>query len=124
MDIVAWVLQVLLCLMFLIHAVQMLRPNREQLTSRGMSYIVDMPSGLRIFAGVAEALAALGLVLPWATGILPWLTPLAAAGLVLIMVGAIVLHIPRREIPNIGLNLALLVMAAVVAYVRWPALAM
>lgn len=42
MDIVAWVLQVLLCLMFLIHAVRMLRPNWEQLLTRGMSYIADL----------------------------------------------------------------------------------
>ena len=124
MDIVAWILQVLLCVAFLIHAAQMLRPNPEKLTSSGMSYITDMPSGLRVFAGVAEALAALGLVVPWATGILPWLTPLAAAGLVLIMLGAIVLHIQSGEIVNIGLNLVLLILAAAVAYLRWPALAM
>jgi hypothetical protein len=45
MNLVAWILQVVLCLMFLIHAYQMLRPQREQLTSRGMSYIVEMPAG-------------------------------------------------------------------------------
>jgi hypothetical protein len=100
----------------------MLRPNREQLVQRGMSYVVEMPSGLRVFAGVAEGLAGLGLVLPWATGVLPWLTPLAAAGLVLIMAGAVVQHVPRREYPNIVFNLVLLLLAAVVAYVRWPAL--
>jgi hypothetical protein len=39
MNIVAWVLQVVLCLMFLIHAYQMLRPNREKLTRGGMAYM-------------------------------------------------------------------------------------
>ncbi len=42
----------------------------------------------------------------------------------LLMANAGVLHMPCREMPNIGLNLVLLVLAAVVAYVRWPALAM
>ena len=122
MDVIAWVLQVVLCLLFVYHAYLMLRPDREQLAQRGMGYAVEMPSGLRVFAGVAEGLAGLGLVLPWATGVLPWLTPLAAAGLVLLMAGAIVLHIPRKEYPNIVLNLVLLLLAAVVAYARWTAL--
>ena len=124
MNVAAWVLQVLLCVFFVYHAYLMLWPNRERLVQQGMSYVVEMASGLRVFAAVAEGLAGLGVLLPWLTGVLPWLTPVAAAGLVLIMVGAIVLHIPRGEYPNIGLNLVLLVMAAVVAYVRWPAFGM
>jgi hypothetical protein len=58
-----------------------------------MTYVLEMPVGLRLFAGIAEALAGLALVFPMLLGVLPWLTPLAAAGLVLLMVGAIVLHI-------------------------------
>lgn len=123
MEIVAWVLQVLLGLLFVYHAYILLAPNPEQLRQRGMTWVIEIPAALRVFAGAAEGLAGLGLILPWATGVLPWLTPLAALGLVLLMAGAVVVHIPRREYPNIVLNLVLLVLAAAVAYVRWPALA-
>lgn len=123
MEIVAWVLQVLLGVFFVYHAYVLLAPNPEQLRQRGMVYVIEMPAALRVFAGVAEGLAGIALILPWATGVLPWLTPLAAAGLVLLMIGAIVFHIPRREYPNIGLNLVLLALAAAAAYLRWSALA-
>ena len=55
---------------------------------------------------------------PALTRILPWLTPLAAAGLVIVMASASVFHIRRQEYPNIAFNLILLVLAAVIAYGR------
>jgi hypothetical protein len=64
----------------------------------------------------AEGLAGFGLVLPGLLRILPWLTPVAAAGLVVLMLGAIVFHVRRREYPNIGLNAVLGVLAAIVAW--------
>lgn len=77
--------------------------------------------GFRRFIGVAEILAALGLILPWLSGILPSLTLLAAVGLIIVMIGAVIFHIARREYPNIVLNLVLLVLAAFVAYGRFVA---
>lgn len=59
------------------------------------------------------------MILPGLTGIGPRLTPLAAAGLVVVMVGAIVFHIARAEYVFIGSNAMLLVLAAFVAYGRW-----
>jgi hypothetical protein len=64
-------------------------------------------------------LGAAGLILPAATGIAPWLTPLAGLGLVLTMVGAALTHARRGEYSNIGTNIVLLVLAAFVAYGRW-----
>ncbi len=72
-----------------------------------------------MFAGVAETLAGLALVLSPLLRTVAWLTPLAAAGLVLLMVGAIVFHLPRREYQNIGLNVFLGVLAAIVAWGRF-----
>jgi uncharacterized membrane protein YphA (DoxX/SURF4 family) len=118
MNIALWVLQVLLGLAFVFHAYVMLRPSPESLQS-GMKYVLEMRAGLRIFAGVAEGLAGIGLVLPALLRILPWLTPVAAAGLVVLMVGAIVFHVRRREYPNIGLNAVLGVLAAFVAWGRF-----
>jgi hypothetical protein len=84
-----------------------------------MAYVLAIPPRLRRFVGVAELLAAAGLILPWLTNILPWLTPLAATGLVIVMIGAVVFHISRREYPNIVFNLSLLALAAAVAYGRF-----
>ncbi len=58
--------------------------------------------------GMVELLGAIGLIVPMATGILPWLTPLAAIGLVLNMIGAIVTHLRYREYPNLILPIVLL----------------
>lgn len=64
-----------------------------------MRWVLEMPARLRIFAGVAEGLAGVGLVIPPLVHVLTWLTPLAAAGLVVLMLGAIVFHVRRREYP-------------------------
>ena len=69
--------------------------------------------------GLAEVLGAVGLILPALTGILPWLTPLAAIGLVLVMIGAAFTHFRRGESSNIIGNLVLLALAAFVAYGRF-----
>jgi uncharacterized membrane protein YphA (DoxX/SURF4 family) len=117
MNIFLWVLQVLLALGFLQHGLMMLSPTTSQ--SKRMPYIMAVPPNLRRFIGVAEVMAMVGLILPGLTHILPWLTPLAATGLVILMISAVIFHIPRREYPNIVLNLIFLVMAAIVAYGRF-----
>jgi uncharacterized membrane protein YphA (DoxX/SURF4 family) len=118
MNIVLWVVQVLLAIAFLGHAFISLRPSPERLQS-GMRYVMEMPASLRLFAGIAETLAAVALVLPGALHTLTWLTPLAAAGLVVLMLGAVVFHLRRGEYPNIGLNAVLGVLAAFIAWGRF-----
>ena len=118
MNIALWILQVLLGIFFVFHATVLLRPSPQRLQS-GMRYVLEMPAGLRVFAGVAEGLAGVGLVLPPLVHVLAWLTPLAAAGLVLLMLGAIVFHVRRREYPNIGLNAVLGLLSAFVAWGRF-----
>lgn len=118
MNVALWVLQVLLGVFFVFHSFLMLRPSPQRLTG-GAKYILEMPAGLRVFSGVAEGLAGLALVLPPLFRVLTWLTPLAALGLVMLMLGAIVFHLGRREYPNIGLNTFLALLAAVVAWGRF-----
>lgn len=80
---------------------------------------IGLPPSLRTFIGLAELLAAPGLILPQATGIMPILTPLAAAGFAIIMVGAAVYHF-RRDETSIGIVCAVIcVVSAFVAYMRW-----
>jgi len=84
-----------------------------------MQWMTAMPNNLLVFIGVSEILGGVGLILPAATGILPWLTPLAATGLALIMLLAAGFHLMRREYPNIAFNLILLALAVFVAYGRF-----
>jgi uncharacterized membrane protein HdeD (DUF308 family) len=118
MNIVLWILQILLGIFFVFHAYLVLLPNPKRLRS-GMNYILEMPAALRWFSGVAEGLAGLALVFTPLISGLAWLAPLAAAGLTVLMLGAIVFHLMRREYPNIGLNAFLGVLAAVVAWGRF-----
>lgn len=64
MDIAAWVLQVLMCAMFMYHAYIMLAPDEQKLRQQRMTYVIEMPAALRAFAGVAEGLAGVGLIMP------------------------------------------------------------
>jgi uncharacterized membrane protein YphA (DoxX/SURF4 family) len=71
------------------------------------------------FMGVIELLGVLGMLLPMLTGILPWLTPVAAIGLVLIQVLAILTeHLPKKEYKGLPMNLILLALSLFVAIGR------
>lgn len=117
MNILLWILQILLGLYFLLTGVShfLLPPGLPPV----MSWMHDLSPALHWFSGTAEILGGLGLILPSALRIKPKLTPLAAAGLAVIMIGAAVWHFPRGEMQNIGLNVVLLVLAGFVAYGRW-----
>lgn len=81
-----------------------------------MAWVDAMPLGLVRTIGLLEVLGALGLVLPPLTGVAPWLAVAAAMGLALVQVGALTLHLRRGETRVIGLNVALLVLAGVTAW--------
>lgn len=78
----------------------------------------EFPAAMVRFIGAAELLGAIGVILPAATRIKPMLTPLAAAGLGLVMILAGLFHIVRGEFPAIPLNLFLLALAGFVAWGR------
>jgi uncharacterized membrane protein YphA (DoxX/SURF4 family) len=120
-NVLAWVLQGLLALVFLFHGIlyslspePMVRGMREQ-----GGWPPAIPAWFRVFIGVAEILAAIGLILPSVTHVLPGLTPLAAAGLVIVMAGAIVYHARRGEYPMVAGVAVLLVLVAVTGFLRW-----
>jgi hypothetical protein len=69
--------------------------------------------------GALEVLAGVGLLLPAVTGVATVLVPLAAVGLALLMVGAAATHRRRGELPMIGINAVLLLLAVVVAWARF-----
>lgn len=115
LNIVLWVLQVLVALAFLMAG--SIKVFRYDAAREQMPWVKDVTRPLVTFIGSAEILGGLGLILPRLTGILPWLTPLAGAGLALVMLLAAGFHVSRKETPV--MNIVLLVLAAFVAYGRF-----
>ena len=118
MNIVLWVLQVLLAVAFFAHGAMMVAPPAEIAAQMNAS----LPRWFQLFLGVAEVLAAVGLVLPGLTRILPWLVSWAAGGIIIVMVSATGYHVVRGELSSAVTTLILLVMATFVAYMRFRVL--
>jgi len=106
MNIILWIVQILLAVMFLMAGV--MKAFQYERAKASLFWVKDVPRGLVTFIGICELLGGLGLVLPVLTGILPGLTPLAALGLALIMLFAMIFHATRREPQAIVFNLVLL----------------
>jgi uncharacterized membrane protein YphA (DoxX/SURF4 family) len=119
MNIVLWIIQVLLALLFLFAGGTKLVLPIEVLKSMGSPNQVQLPGLFIRFIGVCEVLGALGLILPGLLRIRPTLTPLAAAGLAIIMIGATVLTIIGDGVGLALIPLVVGVLAAFVAYGRW-----
>ena len=117
LDIGLWIVQALLAVLFLLAGA--MHAFRYEAAKKSLPWVKDLPRGVVLLDGAAEILGALGVILPRLTGILPVLTPLAAAGLALIMAVAISLHARRKEYSAIGVTGLLFLMAAFVAYGRW-----
>ena len=114
MNVALWIGQVLLALIFLFAGGMKLVMPIEELTAQ-----MPLPGLFVRFIGIVEVLGGLGVILPWLLGIWPGLTPLAAAGLVIIMIGATVLTLMLRDIVLALIPLGVGLVAAVVAYGRW-----
>jgi uncharacterized membrane protein YphA (DoxX/SURF4 family) len=119
MNVVLWIIQALLALLFLFAGGTKLVLPIEVLASMGSPNQVHLPGLLIRFIGVCEVLGALGLILPGLLRIRPGLTPLAAAGLVIIMIGATVLTFAGDGIAPALFPLVVTLLAAFVAYGRW-----
>ncbi|WP_030908848.1 DoxX family protein [Streptosporangium amethystogenes] len=119
MNVVLWVVQSLLAAMFLFAGFTKATQPRENLIAQLGGWVEDFSAGQVKTIGILEVLAAFGLILPALTGILPVLTPIAAACLVITMIGAIVVHVRRKENSALPMNLVLLVLAAFVAWGRF-----
>ena len=119
MNIALWIIQILLALMFLFAGGTKLVLPLDVLKSMGSPNQVVLPGLFLRFIGVCEVVGALGLVLPGLLRIRPSLTPLAAAGLLIIMIGAVVLTIMGDGVAMAIAPLIFGVLCAFVAYGRW-----
>ena len=119
MNVVLWILAAVLAVAFLGAGLMKVSRSKEQLAASGMGYVEDFSAGTIKLIGLVEILAAIGLILPGLTGVAPILVPLAATGLALLMVGAIITHVRRKEMPMVLVNVVLLVLAVIVAWGRF-----
>ena len=114
MAYVLWIVQGLLAALFLFAGAMKLVLPLEQ-----MAGPITLPGPLLRFVGVAEVLGAVGLIVPGLLGIRPGLTPLAAAGLVIIMIGATGIGLWAGDVAITMISLVVGLLAAFVAYGRW-----
>lgn len=112
-----WVVQVLLAAMFLMAGGTKLTAPIDTLQTQ-MAWVAGGLGGAVRYIGFAEVLGAIGLLAPAALRILPWLTPLAAAGLAALLAGATGTHIVRGEFAMVPVTLVLAGLAAFVAWGR------
>ena len=119
MNVFLWIVAIVLAAASLgAGAMKALQP-KEKLLASGMTWAESWKPAWIKALGIAEILAALGLILPAALNIAPILTPLAALGLVIVMVGAIVVHVRRNEIKGSIPSVVLLILAVIVAWGRF-----
>ena len=112
-----WVVQIAIGLAFVMAGSMKTSTPYADLALK-MSWVSAVPEGLVRIIGISELLGGLGLILPAATRIKPWLTPLAGAGLTLIMILATGFHLSRGEIALMPVNFVLGGLAAFVAWGR------
>ncbi|HZH01806.1 MAG TPA: DoxX family protein [Flavisolibacter sp.] len=117
MNIALWVVQIILGLAFLMFG--SMKAFQYEKVKASLPWVKDYSKGLVTFIGVSELLGGLGLILPYATGIAPILTPIAALGLGLVMILAAGFHAKRKENQAIGMNIIFLALAIFVAIGRW-----
>lgn len=115
MSIALWIVTGLLAALFaMAGTMKTITPHAKVLEK--MPWVEDVtPSQLKGI-GIIEVIGALGLILPAATGILPWLTPVAAFGLFVTMVFATALHLRRKEPIMPGLVLGVVSLAVGIAW--------
>jgi uncharacterized membrane protein YphA (DoxX/SURF4 family) len=115
MNIAIWILQVLLAAAFLAHGWMFLFPSPEIAALMNAS----LPRPFTLFLGIAEIMAAFGLVVPGATRILPSLVAWAATGVTIVVGSATIYHLMRGEVSSAATTFVLALLAGFVAYMRF-----
>ena len=117
MNIALWIAQGFLALFVMAGFMKATRP-KEALAPR-MPWVNDFSATQVKLIGVSQIFGGIGVIVPWWTGIAPFLTPLAALGLALIMILAAIYHLRKGEYKEIGVNIFFMVPALFVAIGRF-----
>jgi hypothetical protein len=118
MNLTLWIFQAVLAVVFAGSGLSKGTMSRERLLATGQTGIALFPMPVVRMTAAAELLAAAGLLLPWGTGTARVLTPVAAIGLCVVMVGAAYSHTRLREPRNVAANALLFGLALTVAVGR------
>lgn len=118
LSITLWVLQVTLGLFFMMIGYSHALAPFDEVAQQAV-WMQHVPRALSLFIGYAELAGGLGLIIPSATRIAPWLTPLAALGIATIMILAIAFHIVRGEASVVAFPALAAALALFVAWGRW-----
>jgi len=119
MNSLLWIVQGILAGVFLMTGTMKLLQKKEGLVDK-MGFVEDYTQQQIYAIGILEIAGAMGVILPWATGILTWLTPLAAIGLAMTMIGAFLTHLRRKELIPMGIiNIVLFSLAVFIAAGRF-----
>jgi uncharacterized membrane protein YphA (DoxX/SURF4 family) len=120
MNLALWIVTGLLAVLFLLAGgAKLIVPKEKLATGPGGGWVEDFSAGAVKTIGALELLAVVGLILPAVLDIAPVLVPLAAVGLALVMVGAIITRLRRHEAKVIVAELTYLAMAVFVAWGRF-----
>lgn len=118
MNTALWIAQILLAAMYALAGV--IKTFQTTKAKEQFPWAKNRSDNFVQFVGISELLGSLGLILPILTGILPWLTVIAAVGLSLIQLLAIFTeHLPRKEYNVIPMNVVLLALSGFVVFGRW-----
>lgn len=120
MNIALWIVQGFLAVVYLAAGgLKVVRPRERLAASGNLDWMKDASDAGVKAVGLVEILGALGVILPWLTGIASILTPIAAAGLVVVQIGALRVHLVRSEHRPLPANVLLLLLAGFVAVGRF-----
>ena len=109
MDIALWIAQGIAAAIFLASGIAKSTMSKPRMIATGQTGVAPFPLPLIRVVAAAELAGSVGLIVPWASGVSPWLTPLAACGLIVIMVGAVFSHASLREYRQaFGVNVVLI----------------
>jgi hypothetical protein len=114
-----WVFSAGMSLVFAASGAEKLILPKRRLAVRGSSWVDDFSSGTVVFVGLTEMIGGLAMLLPAVFGVAPRVAiPVGIAGVIVVMLGAAVVHARRREPGLITLNLALLAVTALAIWKR------
>ena len=122
MNTITWIFTGVLAVVFTVSGVAKSTMSRDRLIATGQTGIAPFPMPVVRFVALAELAAVAGLFAPWLSDRARVLTPLAAVGLTLVMIGAATSHASLREPKSVAANVTLLALAAFVAAARFSSL--
>ena len=122
MNTILWIVQGALAIVFAYSGFCKSILSERQLIAKGQTGVVNLPAPLIHSIGVSEILGAVGIIVPWYTGISPVLTPVVAVCFAVLMVLAARIHYRLKEPKNIAVNTTLFILAVFVAWGRFSQL--